>query len=420
MIASSAAARPRTTYLASPIAIATLPLLLFAVASHSFSSTGEAEFPAVGLAVLAVGVAWLLKAPRWVVYGALLTLSLQATHDRAFVNAEGVHDSASVRDDCAEYAAGRFLQGQDPWTDTDLRCVPLTTGYSAVLLLSPFVVRFGRINEAAFLFWCAMLMVFLLADLRERNGSFLPLSLAYLGGVLDVFHTQNWALDELYFPFVILVLAFALARRRHLVGCGIALAICVLWRLNYAFVCLGFMAWLLSWAGPVIGVKRVLARLAIGLSVGGIVVIGPFVARGGVESLTRGPLAVAYGYAVDEPPASPLVAPAAAVLERRPASVAAAALRILFAVGAIAFLAYRLRALAPRHPFWHACIGGWMAQTVVWHPDDFRDYQLMLVLPAFLAAAFASRREHGSGGVFGPGQGAETEAPRGGNGRGAA
>jgi hypothetical protein len=396
VIPSPAPARTRRTYLASPIAITTLPLLLFAVASHSFSSPGEDTFPAVGLAVLAVGVAWLLKVPRWVFYGALLALSLQTTHDRSFVNAQGVHDSASVRDDCAEYAAGRFLQGQDPWTDTDARCVPLTTGYSAVLLLSPFVALFGRINEAAFLFWCAMLLIFIVADVRERNGSFLLLSLAYLGGVLDVFHTQNWGLDELYFPFVILVLAFVLARHGHMVLCGITLAICVLWRLNYAFLCLGFVAWLLSWAAPTIGAKRVLMRVAIGLSMGGLVVIAPFAARVGVQSLPRGPLAVAYGYAVDDQPESALVTQAATVLGSRPASIAAAMLRILFAVGATVFLGYGLRALAPRHPFWHACIGGWMAQTVVWHPDDFRDYQLMLVLPAFLAAAFASRREQGA------------------------
>jgi hypothetical protein len=372
------------------------------VASHSFSSTGEPEFPAVGLAVLAVGFAWLLKAPRWVVYGALFALSMQTTHDRAFVNAEGLHDSASNRDECAEYAAGRFLQGQDPWTDTDIRFVPLTTGYSAVLFLSPFVALFGRINEAAFLFWCAMLVVFIVADVRERNGSFLPLSLAYLGGVLEVFHTQNWALDELYFPFVILVLAFALAKRGHMVVCGSALAICVLWRLNYAFACLGFINWLLCRATPTLGAKRLLTRLAIGVSLGGLVVIGPFVACGGVQSLTHGPLAVAYGYAVDEQPESAPVTRAAAVMGNRPASIAAAALRILFAVGATAFLGYRLRTLAPRHPFWHACIGGWMAQTVVWHPDVFHDYQLMLVLPAFLAAAFASRREDGSGGASTP------------------
>jgi hypothetical protein len=241
-----------------------------------------------------------------------------------------------------------------------------------------------------------MLIVFIVADVRERNGSFLLLSLAYLGGVLDVFHTQTWALDELYFPFLILVLAFVLARRRHLVLCGITLAICVLWRLNYAFLCLGFIVWLLSWAAPSIGAKRVVTRLAIGLSLGGLVVIGPFVARGGLQSLTEGPLAAAYRYAVFDQPESAVVTRAADVLGSRPASIAAAVLRVLFAVGVTAFLGYRLRTLAPRHPFWHVCIGAWMAQTVVWHTDDFRDYQLMLVLAAFLAAAFASRREHGA------------------------
>jgi hypothetical protein len=389
-------------YLVAPAPLSAVSLLLFAVASHSSSSLGEPLFPAAAMGVLGAALLWVFAAPRWAVYVALATLLLVANYSRVFVNAQGAHDSASVRDEAAEYTAREFLAGRDPWSHPDRTVMPLTTGYSAVLFLSPFVAVFGRIDEAAFLFWCAFLLALLLADLRHRNGAFLPLSLAYLAGALELFHTQNWALDELYFPFAFILLALALARRHQAVLCGVALAVCVFWRPNYAFVCLGFVIWL---SGTLAASRRVnvLARLAVGFVLGAVGVLSPFVARSGLGGLGRGPLSVAFTYLVDGgdgPLANAQTSFAGWWLHGWcPPPAVTAGLRIALASMLIWALAARLRAWTQEHPFWHACLGGWMAQTIVWHPDGFQDYQLMLVLPAFLAIAFTPRRGMAVGGA---------------------
>lgn len=151
--------------------------------------------------------------------------------------------SQADRDDAIETAAKAFLSGGDPWQARTMLGSRTYSGPASVLVAAPFVAVFGRINEISFVFWVGFLAALLIGDLRSRNGSLLLLGLLWYVGNFELYYAQHWSLDELFYPQLWIVLAWASWSRGRPRLSGVALAAAVLSRVNYVFLAWAFVCW---------------------------------------------------------------------------------------------------------------------------------------------------------------------------------
>jgi hypothetical protein len=375
-----------TDYLAAPVKPSRYTWLLIALGLYQAAGGTPLVYQVfAGLLVLA-GVALVRRWRRGLAYGCVAALAIVATGQAVFVEANGPHDASANRDEAAEFAAKAFVAGVSPWGDPAAVGGNVTTGPASVLITTPFVSAFGRINELSFVFWLGFLAFLAWGDLTMRNGSFLDLALFYSLGQFEIVAAQYWSLEELYYPHLLLAVAFlAIARQRYVLA-GALLALSVLCRTNYLFLVVGFLAWVSVRERD----RRWLRSAATGALLGLAGVLFPFVLRGG------------YGVLADYVRVTAAVGGqelVGGVLMTLPARATAATLgpTVGSAVTALAVMTLvfwtsrRLPLMS--NPFPCVAVGAFAAQTLAWYPSRAQDYTLMFVVPALFAIAWGDSPE---------------------------
>jgi hypothetical protein len=66
--------------------------------------------------------------------------------------------------------------------------------------------------------------------------------------------------------------------------------------------------------------------------------------------------------------------------------------KIIGGLALISAASWVLRKRCQSHPFWHVCIGGFVADAMVYLPDLIRDYMPFFAIPGFMAVAWSQRR----------------------------
>lgn len=277
-------------------------------------------------------------------------------------------------------SARALVTGHNPWSFVNSYIV--TTGPGSVLGLTPAVLLTGNLKAVTFLFWIAVAGTLIAADVLVRADRAAGLTFLLLVDRTAIPHTLHWRLDELYFPMLLLTLAFFALRSRRMALAGAALAFASLCRANYVFLGLGLALWGLWTLRPS---RREITRFVVGAASTAGMVLLPFVLVGGREFLRVNPFTTAMGMSMG-PPRIGLggliaahVPPAASTL-----------VRVAVTLGAIG-VAARLGRKSTQ-PFWIVAFSSLVAHTIVWTPVVRRieaDYTLMVLLPALLGAAFS-------------------------------
>jgi hypothetical protein len=353
---------------ATPLVGLALPLVLYKMLGVPGLAAGFSV-----AALLAVGVALLLRAPRWLVWSILALPVLLSTYQAVFVAAQGSQDAMADRDEAAETACAAFLRGENPWARPTMLGSQITTGPASVLLLSPVVAATGKIDLASFLFWLAFVGVFAVAELRIRTTWSVPLALFYLLGAFEIDVTQYWALEELYYAMLVLAAAYWFAECKCWRLVGAALAVCVLSRPNYAFLVLA----LLAWAAQRQGTTAFLRSVTQGAVIATVLVIAPVWLIAGAGALPAIPWSTGSGTAL---------APGLAGLWMRLPGI----VRLLAGLLTLGWLTRPLGRCAFAHPFWHMTAAGFVAHTLVWYSSHLQDYALMFVIPALWGVAHSA------------------------------
>jgi hypothetical protein len=230
-------------YLKSPILhfeLATLIILAiaFTVLTNSY------PYKCSGFIVLFLGasvVSYLFHAPRWVTYMLILTATILYMSVYILIIAEGGHDWQSTRDDALEATATNLLHGKNPWqTSKDL--VP-TTGPTSILIALPFVALCGKVNVLSLIVWITFISILLYWDIKKQNEVWPVLCGLIISGVYGFEHTLFWGLDELYYPFIYLAIAYLFACRGRWFAVGALYAAAILSRPCFLFPVFGFFMW---------------------------------------------------------------------------------------------------------------------------------------------------------------------------------
>jgi hypothetical protein len=253
-----------------------------------------------------------------------------------------------------------------------------------VLLAVPAVSLFGRTNELTFAFYLAFFCFLFAADARQRNGTFVPLSLFVISGFLGFQHTLQWSLEELYWAYAVLALTPLLVERNQLVAAGACLAFAFCSRASYAFPIFGSLCWWWIARRPS-GAE--IARLAAGALAGAVAVLAPFLIVGGADFLAHNPFTTA-GDLFSRPAAE--TNQLFVILNAVSATfgpVAGGVLKILAALAIIGLASFRLASPSAESFFWHLCLGAFVANVLVYRSQLSQDYALFFAIPAFLATA---------------------------------
>jgi len=376
-------------YLSTQIDKYGLPGLLSAAYAYSTLTNPDPAPFSFGVLVLIclAGLIVMTRLPRWAAY-ALLALAL-LVHYYAFVLviAQGSHDAQSTRDFAAETTAQAFLQGQNAWKDSSEN-LWLTTGPTSVLLAVPVVWAFGEINWLSFGFWVVFSAFLLGFDLQQRNGTWPLLALLIITGNYGFDHTLFWALDELYYPFVYLALAYIWSDKQRWFLVGSMCAACVLTRSNYIFLLMGMMSW--WWLDRRLD-RAAVIRLSAGFAITSVAVTVPFILVGKQDFWIRNPWQAALEFSQLNWFDSNVVFRALNQLSQTIGPEPTRWFKLFASVGLVAWLAWLLRRHRLAHPFWHVAVASLVAHTFTWLPIPPRqfplDYSLMVVLPAMLAIA---------------------------------
>ncbi len=376
-------------YLRSRVTVAPLQALLLLAALYSLAAA--APFAWVFVSVLALGIAVFLGAPRWACYAVLGVSLLLLTASFVFQISTGPQDPESDRDEAVEIAAHALLEGQNPWARTTHRFTAITTGPASIIFALPSVWLFHRINELTFVLYAALFAFLLAGDVRRENNTFLSLGLFFLAGVFGFHHTLYWSLDELYYAYVALVVAWILARRRWLVAAGACLAFAIGSRASYVLPVFGFVCW--YWYRRHAS-ARDLIMLGVGAVVGVLLIVPPFWFVAGRDLFANNMLVAAWALLKTAwPPTNPLFRGLNLVLGLvGPTAMSALKLAASFAV--IWYASLRLRRVDLPHPFWHLCLGGFLADMAVYRAGLEDDYVLCFVIPGFMAIAYSEPSRH--------------------------
>jgi hypothetical protein len=341
----------------------------------------------VALLTLALLVAQLARAPRWVTYGLLLVgFACVVGHD-VFVAATGQQDPGADRDDAVEIACRAVLHAHNPWSKHTPLHNPISTGPASILVALPFVALTGGIVSLTFLFWMLVAGCAIAGDrARRRDAAVVMIQLLQLG-LFDTHTMRYWALDELSFAVPLFLVAWQLAIRRRYALTGVILAATLLWRASYALPVLGFLAWLrweadASWRR----IARVVVACAATCAATALVLVACFWRTIGHAN----PIGIALDKAVWPVEGGSDLTAVLGWLSEHVSSRILGPLRVAFAgvlvVGGGRLLA-RLRLATPLA---YVTLGNLVAFTVVHYAGRFADnFSGPVVISAVLAIAFA-------------------------------
>lgn len=360
--------------------------LLALLAMYTLAEDWLWQLPLV--AVLGFGVLQLIRAPRWAGYACLWLGLLVFLVVFLFDLSTGPIDPNSDRDDQVEIGEQMLLDGQNPWSRPLPSGNANSAGPSSFLIAAPWVALFGRINEMTFVFYLLLFAFLMVGDVTRQNDAFPLFPLFVLCGLFGFTHTLLMGLEELYFGFLILALAWVLVGRNRLMAAGACLAIVVAGRLSYAFPAFAFLSWYLysrhvSRSG--------LLRLVIGGSLGLVAVMAPYVLLFRADLIRYNPwiyaVALLEGRWPKTNPVFRLLNGVEALLGPGPGKIVV----VLACLGLLLLVARSLSRLALDHPFWHVCLGGFIANMVAYLDPLLLDYILFFVIPGFMAIAFSGR-----------------------------
>jgi hypothetical protein len=366
-----------------------LPALLSTVYMYGVLTNPDPSpfsFDVLVLVCLA-GLFVMARLQRWTVYALLALALIVLYYAFVLVIAKGSQDLQSTRDFAAETTAQSFLQGQNAWKDSNENLL-LTTGPTSVILAVPVVWAFGEINWLSFGFWVLFSALLLGFDLQKRNGTWPLLAMLILAGSYGFDHTLFWALDELYYPFVYLALAYIWGGQRRWLLVGAMFAACILTRSNYAFLLMGMVFW---WLFDKRLDRAALIRMSAGFAVTGIALVTPFILVGKQDFWVHNPWQAALEFSQLNWFDSNAVFRALNHFGQVIGPGLARWFKLLASAGIIGLLAWLLKRHRLAHPFWHVAVGSLVAHTFAWLPVPPRqfplDYSLMIVMPAMLAIA---------------------------------
>jgi len=328
--------------------------------------------------------AWLaiqaFRPPRGVSSALLLTGFAFHIWQMSVVEASLPMFSSATRDLAAIDSVRAIARGHSPWSF--VKGYIVTTGPASILGLAPAVLMTGNLKAITFLFWITVPVVFVTADVMRLSDRASSLTLLLMLDRAAMPHTLHWRLDELYFPVLLLVLAFFALRARRMFIAGLAIAVAPLCRLNYAFLVLALLLWGFWNLRPS---RRELVRGVLAAVSATLVVLVPFVLLGGREFFRTNPFTTAMGMSVGAAQST-----LAGLLAGHISPIASTVVRVGFTVVAIVIVAWVGRNAT--HPFWIITFASLAAHTIVWTPGVRRieaDYTLIVLLPALLGAAFA-------------------------------
>jgi hypothetical protein len=299
-------------------------------------------------------------------------------------------DGISNRDDAVELTAQALLRLENPWSNVPELGMRATSGPASILFAVPFVLVFNDINWLAALFWLLLFLFLLWGDLTRRNHTFPLLVLLFVLGFLGFTHTLFWSLEELYFPFLFIALGYICTTRGRLYLTGAFLGAAVMFRLNYAFIVLGYLVWYYlninnSW-------KHQLKMIA-GMGIAVVLILAPFVLVGGQEFWTENAIVYALNMSGNsEWPSVNIFFRGLNFLTRQIGEGAMRFVKLGLVVALQVFFSFQLRRL--RQPFFHLTLAAFLALTIAWFPPHVpKDYQLFIVIPAFMAVAYTSKKD---------------------------
>jgi hypothetical protein len=386
---------PRETidYLKSPITLSPIALVLAAgLLYQSLSQPNGVVAPlAVPFLVLVMLLA-LLRAPGWLLYLCLFAALAIHVHFFTQVLALSPARMGSTRDRAAIAAVLALLRGQNPWNHTPQINVPATTGAASILLVLPAVRIFGNLALLTYLFWMGVFGFIVACDVKYRNRIFPPLALLTMTGMFGFAHTMEWRMEELYFPYVFMLLSYYFLTRKRLFLSGVFLAIPPLSRVSYCFMTLAFLLWYVFDERPTL---RNLARLGAGAMLTVIAILTPFVIVGRAEFWTDNFYTITNQMVqLSNWPTNNFLFRG---MNRLTSGMSPAAIRLLKQILAIMMLigmAWVVRRRRFSHPFWHVAIAAFLSHIFVWHCPLPLDYALIFVLPAYFAAALTRQTVH--------------------------
>jgi hypothetical protein len=384
-----------TDYLKSrKLPIAVLLMLSFGLLYQSITGMGIRDAPVAYLrysfyALLLVLALLVFRSPRWTIYAAITIVLIIHLYFYTQIISKLDHDAASTRDNAVEMTTKAFLRGENPWNHVTELDVATTTGPASILLAIPFVLIFGEINWLAFLFWLLILVILFSGEFIERNNAFPFLTLLFLTGLFGFTHTLYWSLEELYFGYLFIPLAYWSVNQQRFFLAGAFLAIPVLIRLNYVFVILAFLLWymLTSTFKPIN-----LLKLGLGVAIASLVILVPFVLVGDKEFSAHNPFTYALSMSGSETwPSTNIFFRGLNFLGRNLDAWSMRFIKLGIISGSTLIAAILFKNI--QHPFWTITVAAILTQTVAWFSQIPADYVLMIVLPAFIAIAFTSRKK---------------------------
>ena len=373
-------------YLRSPVNASGLVFLLIAALLYQhLSNPADASRHVAYPLLLAVLAIW-ARASRWVLQAILAGALVVHVYLHTQVVSLDPAYQASTRDRAVEMTTQALLRGENPWNHVPALGARASTGPTSILVALPAVLLLGRINWLSFAFWISFFGILLAWDIRRRNDTFPTLSLLFLLGLFGFAHTLRHRLDELYYPYLYLVAAYAFVRRGRNGLAGACLALTILSRLNYVFVVLAFLLWYgtserFRW--------RALLRVAGGMLVASVFVVLPFAIVGGTDFLTHNPFLLAYRRSgIQSWPETNAIFHLLNEMGRLLGQNGMRVAKLLLVGFVLLMTTWRLRGVSP-HPFWHMAVAAFSAHTLVLFTLPL-DYAVIFVLPAFLGIALTT------------------------------
>ena len=372
------------SYLQRPIRGSVLvPLLVLVVL---FRLGTEAALGIVFVLVAGFGILLLAGSSRLVGYLTLIVAVAVFVFVWVFSVGNGPQDRISDRDDQLEIASRALMDGENPWRPPIPSGNPNSTGPASILVAIPFVAATGDIRPLTLLFYVTLFGFLLAGDLRQRNESFPLVVLIFLAGVFGLEHTMVMALDDLYFGYVWLAVAWLLVRGGYPLIAGVCVAFAVLTRLSYGFPVFAFIFWFLEREqyrpAPA---SKLLAGVVLGL----VLIMIPLAVTAGPDLLEKNPLG--YNMLGQSWPDTNLIFGLLSWFFGSMHWLLGGAVKTLLALVIMWFASRAIYRRVSSHPFWHLCMGGFTAHMVVYIPDLLYDYMPFFVLPGLLAIAHSDR-----------------------------
>jgi len=299
---------------------------------------------------------------------------------------------SSSRDLAVIDSVRALTTGHNPWSF--VKSCNVTTGPASILGLTPAVLLTGNLKAITLLFWITIAGIFVVADVVRRSDRAASLTLLLLLDRAAMPHTLHWRLDELYFPMLLLVLAFFALRSRRMSLAGFAIALAPLCRANYAFLTLGLLLWVLWSQRPS---RREAVSLFVAAAGTALIVLLPFVFVGGQDFFRINPFTTAMGMSV-----VPTQTGFARLLAGHISPLASSLVRIGVTVLAVGIVSWFGR--KANQPFWIIAFASLVAHTFVWSAGVRRieaDYTFMVLLPVLLGAAFVGISPRSDGALLG-------------------